>query len=56
MQSVWWALVWLGAFPVPESVPGFRNYFLSFVAADLWLVVASVLAGVFVLLNDAKAL
>jgi hypothetical protein len=46
----------LGGFPVLESVPGFRNYFLSFVAADLWLVVASVLTGVFIFLNDAKAL
>jgi hypothetical protein len=51
-----WTMVWVGAFPVLVSVPGFRNYFLSFVAADLWLVVASVLTGVFIFLNDAKAL
>ncbi|MEQ1731616.1 MAG: 2-dehydropantoate 2-reductase N-terminal domain-containing protein [Vicinamibacterales bacterium] len=29
---------------------------MSFVAADLWLVVASVLTGVFILRNDARAL
>ena len=50
-----WTMVWLGAFPVLESVPGFRNYFVSFVAADLWLVVTSVLTGVSIYLNDAKA-
>jgi len=46
-----WTVVWLGGFLVLESVPGFRNYFLSFVAADLWLVVASVLTGVFILFD-----
>lgn len=51
-----WTLVWSGAFPVAESVPGFRDYFLSFVTADLWLVIASVLTGVFLLLKDARAL
>lgn len=51
-----WILVWSGAFPVSESVPGFRNYFLSFVAADLWLVVASFMTGTFILLKDPKAL
>ncbi len=51
-----WILVWSGAFPVSESVPGFRNYFLSFVAADLWLVVASFMTGTFILLKDARAL
>lgn len=51
-----WILVWTGAFPVVESVPGFRNYFLSFVAADLWLVMASLMTGVFVLRKDPRAL
>lgn len=51
-----WILVWSGAFPVSESVPGFRNYFLSFGAADLWLVVASFMTGTFILLKDPRAL
>lgn len=51
-----WILVWSGRFPVTESVPGFRNYFLSFVAADLWLTIAAFLTGIFVLLKDPRAL
>jgi len=51
-----WILVWSGRFPVTESVPGFRNYFLSFVAADLWLIIAAFLTGIFVLLKDPRAL
>lgn len=51
-----WILVWSGAFPVSESVPGFRNYFLCFVAADLWLVVASFMTGTLLLLKDPRAL
>jgi hypothetical protein len=51
-----WILVWSGAFPVAESVPGFRNYFLSFVVADLWLVAVAFMTGAFILLKDPKAL
>jgi hypothetical protein len=51
-----WILVFSGLFPVPESVPGFRNYFLSFVAADLWLILAAFLTGTFILLRDQRAL
>jgi hypothetical protein len=51
-----WILVWSGRFSVTESVPGFRNYFLSFVAADLWLIIAAFLTGIFVLLKDPRAL
>ena len=51
-----WILIWSGRFPVTESVPGFRNYFLSFVAADLWLTIAAFLTGIFVLLKDPRAL
>jgi hypothetical protein len=51
-----WILVWSGRFPVTESVPGFRNYFLSFVAADLWLTLAAFMTGTFILLKDPRAL
>jgi hypothetical protein len=51
-----WILVWSGRFPVTESVPGFRNYFLSFAAADLWLIIAAFMTGIFILLKDPKAL
>ena len=53
---VQWILVYSGLFPVTESVPGFRNYFLSFVAADLWLILAAFMTGTFILLRDQRAL
>ena len=51
-----WILVWSGKFPVDESVPGFRNYFLSFQAADLWLVLLAFMTGIFIILRNPKAL
>lgn len=51
-----WILVWAGIFSVDESVPGFRNYFLSFQVADLYLVLLAFLTATFVLLRDPKAL
>lgn len=51
-----WILVWAGRFPVEESVPGFRNYFLSFQVADLWLILLAFLTGAFILLKNPKAL
>ncbi|MBM4425632.1 MAG: hypothetical protein FJ031_00190 [Chloroflexi bacterium] len=51
-----WILVWTGRFPVKESVPGFRNYFLSFQVADLWLILLAFLTGTFILLKNPKAL
>ena len=53
---VQWSLVYSGLLPVTESVPGFRNYFLSFVAADLWLILAAFMTGTFILLRDQRAL
>ena len=51
-----WILVWTGSFPVAESVPGFRNYFLSFALADLWLILAAFLTGILILKRDPRAL
>ena len=51
-----WVFVWIGKFPVNESVPGFRNYFLSFQAADLWLILLAFLTGIFIILRNPKAL
>jgi len=50
-----WVLVWTGAFPVVESTPGFRDYFLSFAAADMWLVFAALLTALLVLKADKRA-
>jgi hypothetical protein len=51
-----WIFVWFGKFPVDESVPGFRNYFLSFQAADLWLILLAFMTGIFIILKNPKAL
>ena len=51
-----WIFVWSGRFPVEESVPGFRNYFLSFQVADLWLILLAFMTGIFILLKNPKAL
>ena len=50
-----WALVWSGVFPVAESTPGFRHYFLSFAVADMWLVCAAFLTVLLVLKADRRA-
>ena len=50
-----WILVWAGAFPVEETIPGYRDYFLSFVAADTWLVLAAFLTTAFLLRGDPRA-
>jgi len=50
-----WILVWSGAFPVVESTPGFRYYFLSFAVADMWLVFAAFLTALLVLKADRRA-
>jgi len=51
-----WLLVWVGLFPVVESTPGFRNYFLSFVAADMWMVIAAIGTTWLSLRNDQRAI
>ncbi|MGA9399211.1 MAG: hypothetical protein WBV22_13255 [Anaerolineaceae bacterium] len=51
-----WIMVWTGNFPVEDSVPGFRNYFLSFQAADLWLILLAFMTGIFILLKNQKSL
>lgn len=49
-----WILVWSGIFPVEDKIPGFRNYFISFQLADMWLVVNAILTGAFMLLKSSK--
>jgi len=49
-----WILVWSGIFLVENKIPGFRNYFISFQLADMWLVVNAILTGTFMLLKSSK--
>lgn len=49
-----WILIWFGMFPVEEKIPGFRNYFISFLFADMWLVFNAILTGIMMLLKNSK--
>jgi hypothetical protein len=43
----YWSLVFAGIFPVEEIIPGYRDWFLAFPLADLWIAVCAFLAGIF---------
>ena len=49
-----WIFIWLGLFPIEDKVPGFRNYFMSFQLADIWLIVNALLTGTFIILKSPK--
>src|SRR5512138_3098802 len=51
-----WVLVWSGNFAVEDSVPGFRSYFLSFQAPDLWLILLAFLTGICIFRRQPQAL
>ena len=42
----YWGAVFAGAFPVPELVPGYRSFFMSFPIADGWIAAWAALAAV----------
>jgi hypothetical protein len=42
---VYWTLVFSGAFPVIDLIPGYAQWFMSFPVADLWIAVSSLTAG-----------
>lgn len=50
-----WVLVWIGAYPVEETVPGYTNYFMAFQLADMWIISSAILAGLFIILKKSKA-
>lgn len=50
-----WILTWSGLFPVVESVPGFRNYFISFVVADSWLILTAFMTVALTLRKNPRA-
>ena len=50
-----WILTWSGLVPVVESVPGFRNYFISFVVADSWLILAAFMTAALPLRKSPRA-
>jgi hypothetical protein len=52
---VYWASVFAGIFKVTELVLGYKNWFMSFPLADGWIAVVSLLAFIFLLQNNEKA-
>lgn len=41
---LYWGLVFTNIFPVTELIPGYKNWFISFPLADLWIAIACALA------------
>jgi len=39
--TIYWILVFSGIFPVDETVPGYKNWFMSFPIADGWIACAA---------------
>jgi hypothetical protein len=52
---VYWIMVFAKIFPVTELVPGYKNWFMSFPLADGWIALTSLLAFIFLLSGDDKA-
>lgn len=51
----YWISVFTGLFPVEELIPGYKNWFMSFPVADLWIATSSLLAGIYLIRKDEKA-
>ena len=52
---LYWSSVFLGIFKVEEIIPGYRNWFMSFPVADLWIAICALLSSILLLKNDKKA-
>lgn len=52
---IYWIMVFSGAFPVDELVPGYRNWFLSFPLADGWMFSCAIVAAVTASKNNPLA-
>jgi hypothetical protein len=44
--ALYWILVFIGVFPVIESVSGFTVWFYSFPLADSWIIVTSLMLAI----------
>lgn len=51
----YWTLVFAKIFPVTELLPGYKNWAMSFPLADGWIAVTSLLAFIFLLRGDDRA-
>lgn len=51
---LYWLTVFTGIFEITDLVPGYKNWFMPFSAADLWIAVCALLAAIFILKGDKK--
>ncbi len=52
----YWIAVFLGIFPVKETISGYQQWFMAFPLADFWIAGCSLLAGIFLLRDDERAI
>ena len=52
----YWIAVFLGIFPVQETIPGYQQWFMAFPLADFWIAGCSLLASIFLLRDDERAI
>jgi hypothetical protein len=53
--ALYWSLVFTGIFKVDDLIPGYRSWFMAFPLADSWIAICALLAGIFLLRGDEKA-
>jgi hypothetical protein len=41
---IYWTMVFLNIFPVNDIIPGYKNWFMAFPLADLWIALISLLS------------
>ncbi|GDX64806.1 hypothetical protein LBMAG35_16450 [Chlorobiota bacterium] len=52
---IYWSSVFLGIFKVEDIIPGYKNWFMSFPIADLWIATCALLSSILLLKNNDKS-
>lgn len=52
---LYWGAVFTGLFPVHDIVPGYREWFMAFPVADLWLAILLMLTAISLLKESKQA-
>ncbi len=55
VMVLYWVLVFTGATPVKELIPGYVSWALSYPPADAWIAICAFLTGYFLLKRNEKA-
>lgn len=53
---LYWALVFTGVTPTEELIPGYTFWAMSYPPADAWIAICALLAGIFLLKKNEKAI